>query len=144
MSTYPGFPNATHYSPNFNRAELDCRRSSGCGCTTPPDVAANLVVTANNLEQLRAFVGHALHVNDGYRCPKENAAVGGVPDSQHLVGKAADVDAGGSNGGVDYLASKATGVPAYHLGGIGKYYEGHGLFVHVDWRGWEARWQEPE
>lgn len=137
--SYPGFPNDTHYTPNFSRAELDCR----CRCKTPAVVQDNLVVTAHNLEQLRIFRGRPVRVNDGYRCPAENARVGGVSDSQHLLGKAADIDADGTNTGVDDLARTALGVPQYLTGGIGKYYEGHGLFVHLDWRNGTARWQEP-
>lgn len=31
------------------------------------------------------------HINSGYRCPELNAAVGGVPTSQHVKGEAADI-----------------------------------------------------
>lgn len=44
------------------------------------------------LEQLRANIGGLpLHINSGYRCPKHNAEVGGVDNSQHVLGTAADV-----------------------------------------------------
>lgn len=132
----PTFPNKTHYSAHFSRAELDCH----CGCKTPPGVAANLALLAISLEALRASVGHALSVNCGYRCAKQNAAVGGAAGSFHMQGKAADIDGGGTHAGVDALADHAQRIPAFRQGGVGRYYEGHGLFVHVDygnriWRG---------
>ncbi len=44
------------------------------------------------LEQLRWNIGgYPLYINSGYRCPKHNADVGGVPDSQHVKGTAADI-----------------------------------------------------
>ena len=42
------------------------------------------------LEDLRAKAGVPIHVNCGYRCPSHNAEVGGVPNSQHVLGTAAD------------------------------------------------------
>lgn len=36
-----------------------------------------------------------LFVTSGYRCPRLNEEVGGLPDSQHLYGQAADVMMGG-------------------------------------------------
>ena len=38
--------------------------------------------------------GKPLKVNSGYRCKALNAAVGGVPTSQHVKGEAADIAAG--------------------------------------------------
>lgn len=43
------------------------------------------------LEQLRVKADAPIHVNCGYRCPKHNADVGGVPNSQHVLGSAADI-----------------------------------------------------
>ncbi len=51
----------------------------------------NLRMLCNNvLEPIRSTVGLPLHIDDGYRCPALNEAVGGVSDSQHMEGKAAD------------------------------------------------------
>jgi len=58
-----------------------------------PTIAANLVKTANLLEEVRALLGgHPISVSSGYRSPALNAAVGGVADSAHLVGYAADFE----------------------------------------------------
>ena len=43
------------------------------------------------LQPIRDKYGHAITVTSGYRCPKLNAAIGGVKSSQHLLGEAADI-----------------------------------------------------
>ena len=50
-------------------------------------------LTNTVLQPLRDAWGLPLHVNSGYRCPKLNAAVGGVATSQHTKGEAADIKA---------------------------------------------------
>lgn len=45
----------------------------------------------NVLQPLRDIAGVPLQINSGYRCSELNAAVGGVPTSQHVKGEAADV-----------------------------------------------------
>ena len=45
----------------------------------------------NVLQPLRTALGVEMPVNSGYRCPELNAAVGGVPTSQHMKGEAADI-----------------------------------------------------
>lgn len=46
------------------------------------------------LDPIRAVWGGPITINSGYRCPKLNAAVGGVSTSQHLRGEAADITVG--------------------------------------------------
>lgn len=43
------------------------------------------------LNGFREFLGSALYVNSGYRCPELNEAVGGAKTSGHQTGYAADV-----------------------------------------------------
>lgn len=50
------------------------------------------------LQPLRDAWGKPLSINSGYRCKALNAAVGGVPTSQHVKGEAADVCPFGRNG----------------------------------------------
>lgn len=45
----------------------------------------------NVLQPLRDIAGVPLHINSGYRCSELNAAIGGVPTSQHMKGEAADI-----------------------------------------------------
>lgn len=84
------------------------------------------------LEQLRDWIGQPLKINSGYRTNEHNRKVGGSPKSQHLEGKAADIQK------VDGLTVDEMAVLAERVGfdGIGKYYWG----IHVDVRGYKARW----
>lgn len=43
------------------------------------------------LDPLREMYGKPIRVNSGYRCKKLNSLVGGVSNSQHLTGQAADI-----------------------------------------------------
>jgi hypothetical protein len=43
------------------------------------------------LQPLRDAMGHQVKIGSGYRCPRLNAAVGGVKNSQHMTGEAADL-----------------------------------------------------
>ena len=43
------------------------------------------------LQPLRDYVGAPVYINSGYRCPELNMAVGGVKNSQHCRGEAADI-----------------------------------------------------
>lgn len=80
---------------HFTISELcasDTARRLGIDNTPAPDVRANLerLVTLL-LDPLRQSWGEAITVSSGYRCPRLNAAVGGVPSSAHLLGHAADL-----------------------------------------------------
>ena len=53
----------------------------------------NMVSLCKNvLQPLREKLGKPIAVNSCYRCPKLNAAVGGVKTSQHCNGQAADIE----------------------------------------------------
>lgn len=55
-------------------------------------VADNLVLLVENiLDPLRQAYGKPINVNSGYRSKALNKSVGGVSNSQHLEGKAADI-----------------------------------------------------
>ena len=43
------------------------------------------------LEPLRTQIDRPIYISSGYRCPRLNAAVGGVDKSQHQYGQAADI-----------------------------------------------------
>jgi len=58
----------------------------------PKEVIDNLKALCENiLEPLREAIGVPLQISSGYRSPKTNAKVGGVPTSQHQKGQAADI-----------------------------------------------------
>ena len=81
---------------HFTIEEL-CRsetaRSRGIDNTPTEEVKRNLeALVGNVLDPLREWYGKPIYVNSGYRCPALNKAVGGVANSQHLTGQAADID----------------------------------------------------
>lgn len=55
------------------------------------EVVDNLNKLADYLDVIREKLGKPILVNSGFRCPVLNKAVGGVANSQHLKGLAADV-----------------------------------------------------
>lgn len=84
-------------SKNFSLSELieagSARRLGLDEQFNPPlDVVNNLQQLAKHvLQPLREAVGHEITVTSGYRSPKVNKAVGGSKTSDHLEGKAADI-----------------------------------------------------
>lgn len=64
------------------------------GIDNKPDFPSliNLVyLCAYVLEPLRVAMNESIKIGSGYRCPKLNAAVGGVSNSQHMKGQAVDL-----------------------------------------------------
>ena len=55
------------------------------------EVVDNLNRLADYLDGIRAKFGIPILISSGYRCPMLNKAVGGVVNSQHLKGLAADL-----------------------------------------------------
>lgn len=55
------------------------------------EVVDNLNRLADYLDGIRAKFGKPILISSGYRCPRLNKAVGGVVNSQHLKGLAADL-----------------------------------------------------
>lgn len=86
------------------------------------------------LDKIREAIGRPLYVSSGYRCTAHNEDVGGVADSQHLHGRAADVHADGE---ITPLQIAALAEQA-GADGIGIYED----FCHIDTRGTPARWCE--
>ena len=70
----------------FRMEEFKCKC---CGQVAFPENIKALV--ENVLNPAREKLGKPIVVNSGYRCPKHNLAVGGVTNSQHMKGEAADV-----------------------------------------------------
>lgn len=90
-------------SKHFGKQELArCFRANGARCKEcplkqpadklPDGVEGNLEALAEHvLEPARQRLGKPITVNSGYRCQVHNKAVGGVANSQHMKGEAADV-----------------------------------------------------
>ena len=110
-------------SDNFSRAEFACK--CGCGQDT---VDAQLL---DILQDIRNEFG-PVTITSANRCPSHNKAEGGSEKSQHLRGRAADI--------------QLTGIPPSQIAiyvddkwpntGLGAY----NTFTHIDTRGHKARW----
>lgn len=81
-------------SPNFSLEEFTKSATAlkhGIDNTPPTEILRALQFTAEGLERIRVSLGNKpITVNSGYRKPALNAAVGGVPSSQHCHGEAVD------------------------------------------------------
>jgi uncharacterized protein YcbK (DUF882 family) len=75
---------------NFSRREFACK----CGCGFD-DIDRRVAIAA---QVIRDVLGEPLRVNSGCRCEARNAAVGGVPNSYHTEGLAADLSCAAGSG----------------------------------------------
>lgn len=106
-------------STHFSDGELSCHH---CG------VNGAVQDLLDALEAFRSKVGAPVIVNCAYRCPVHNASVGGVPGSQHVLGRAADVQVAGKT--ARELYDLALQVPAIKGLGVNDYDE----YLHLDVR----------
>jgi uncharacterized protein YcbK (DUF882 family) len=113
-------------SPHFSKSEMACR------CCGELNIKMRLV---DALEKLRNLAGRAIVIHDGYRCRAHNQEVGGVTDSEHVLGMAADVEIPGLS--LQEMYELALQVPEFVHGGVGVY---DGGFLHVDVRLHASRW----
>lgn len=132
-------------TPHFSRKEFRC--SHGLPCESSAERWHNILMLAQNLEVLRESLGVPIHILSGYRCPTCNRQCGGVPRSQHLYGRAADIWCESID--PDHIA-----LHIYELiragkmmeGGVGIYHKGRVTqarpFLHYDIRGVRARWRQ--
>lgn len=73
----------------------DTAKKKGIDNTPTAEIKQKLEVLIDELlDPVREAWGKPIRVNSGYRCPKLNKAVGGVSNSQHMKGEAADLNAG--------------------------------------------------
>jgi hypothetical protein len=87
------------------------------------------------LEEIRTRTGRPVTVTSGYRPPDYNREIGGVSNSCHIDGLAADIYCDGlTTAQLHDICEQVIG----YRGGVG-YYPKSG-FIHVDLRGYEARW----
>ena len=114
-------------STNFRVREFAC----GDGTDTV-FVAPRLVMV---FQSIRSHFGKPVNIHSGYRTPPYNTKVGGVEDSQHTYGTAADISIKGVSV-ADVAAYARSIMPDW--GGVG-IYKKQG-FVHVDVRETRADW----
>jgi len=123
-------------SKNFDEDEFRCQdKSAGhnewyfCG-----GIAVVHPELVEKLQLLRDEVGRPVKITSGYRCPAYNTVIGGVVNSQHKLGRAADVYVAGMTPGEVAEVAEEIG-----FRGIGVYASRN--FTHLDVRdGPIARW----
>jgi hypothetical protein len=82
---------ATPLTAHFGLEELCCSQHREFDNTPPPEVVAQLRLTAARMEEVRRLLDDkAISVSSGYRCRPLNRAVGGAATSAHLTGHAVD------------------------------------------------------
>lgn len=120
---------------NFNKREFNSKD----GKRMPSNVFDNIKILAVQLQTIRDHIKSPLHINSGYRSPEHNKKIGGVPNSQHLLGKAADITS------KDYTPNELYSIIERLIskgeilqGGLGLY----NGFVHYDIRLVKARWNK--
>ena len=101
----------------FSLSEFDC--------PSLPDSGKNMDINfIYKLEHARELAGIPFKITSGYRTKEHNAEVGGVPNSSHLVGVAADIAV---SGGADrYIILSALIKAGFKRIGIAK------TFIHCD------------
>lgn len=115
-----------YVAKNFRVKEFACQDKSD-----PIFISSELVEV---LQDVRNYFGRAVSINSAYRNPTHNKKVGGVVNSYHLYGMAADIVVGGvpARNVYNYLCSK---YPDKY--GVGRYE----TFTHIDVRPIFARWK---
>lgn len=116
-------------SEHFTAGEFFCHDTSYKYVRVSPELVAKL-------EKIRAAVGGPLTIHSAYRPPAYNLSIGGVSNSCHVDGLAADISAPGkTTAQLHEICLKVIG----SQGGVGYYPTQQ--FVHVDVRGHESRWE---
>ncbi len=154
----------TLVSPHFTLNQFLCKQESGYPkyLVLKERLFLKLELVLEKLNE-KGYHCTTLTIMSGYRTPYYNEAIGNVKYSRHLWGGAADIfidenpkddmmDDLNKDGQFNYrdaaiiydIIDGMYGEPFYErfLGGLGRYKKtsSHGPFVHVDVRGFRARW----
>ncbi|MCB2213395.1 hypothetical protein KQI52_14870 [bacterium] len=154
----------TPVSPHFTLGQFLCKQESGYPkyIIVQEKLLLKLELILQKLNE-KGYAYDSITIMSGYRTPYYNHAIGNVKYSRHVWGGAADIfldesprddmmDDLNRDGVHDWrdaavlynLVDNLYGQPFYqHLvGGLGRYKKtsNHGPFVHVDVRGFRARW----
>ena len=121
-------------APDFKVRELRCRDGSD---TVMVDEVLMLL-----LQCIREHFNKPITITSGYRTAAHNKSVGGAKSSQHLLGKAADIQVADTT--VEAVAAYAESLMP-DWGGVGRYPVKAGRtkgWVHVDTRPNKSRWTQ--
>lgn len=99
--------------------------------TPPADVIKNLQYGVDMvLDPLRRIYGKPIIISSGYRCPKLNTLVGGVSNSWHIQGNAADIHVDSLTEATK-LFSNLQKIPSVDT--VLFEHSGSGQWLHVQW-----------
>ena len=115
----------------FSREEFRCKCGGKYCNGFPVEPDETMVKYAN---AIRERLGVPLIPNSGIRCKQHNANVGGVKNSQHVLGNACDL--GAPKGITPEKMARVAEEVIGNTGGIGIYSWG----IHIDSRSTKARW----
>lgn len=116
----------------FTREEFRCQCNGKYCNGFPVEPEEKMVRTVDEIRRrLGIPIGIVTSGGSGVRCPTHNAEVGGVYNSEHLYGRAADLHSSASPAKMKAVAEEVMG----NTGGIGLYDWG----IHVD-TGKYSRW----
>ena len=125
-------PDKIPITEHLTRGEIECH----CGCGKGLKDNDFKIHVAQAFEQIRQRIGKPLAVSSGCRCESWNELQGGTDHSQHLLCNALDLICPSS---IDYEKFYQICVSVIGDGGGVGYYPDKN-FVHIDLRGWKARW----
>lgn len=123
---------ARQLAPGFKVREFRCRDGSDAIM-----IDQTLVVL---LQAIREHFNKPITITSGYRTAAHNKSVGGAKSSQHLLGKAADIQVADTT--VEAVSAYAESLMP-DWGGVGRYPVKAGRakgWVHVDTRPNKSRW----
>ena len=154
----------TFVSPHFKLKDFLCKQEGGYPkyVVLKEKLLLKLELIIEKVNE-QGIPCNTFHIMSGYRTPYYNKLIGNVKYSRHLWGGAADIfidenprdgmmDDLNGDGHIDFqdagvlydIIDQMYGKPWYErfLGGLGRYEKtnDHGPFVHVDVRGFRARW----
>ena len=119
---------------NFKLEEFHCNDGSKI---MPPHVFKNVVSLSIALQVVRECIGYPINITSAYRSLEYNRGIGSKDTSQHVLGKAADLQVKELIPIELYETIEALIDLGYiPEGGLGLY----DTFVHYDVRGYKARW----
>ncbi len=120
---------------NFHIREF----ASKDGAQTPEELRSNLLELAQNLQKIRDVIDEPIFINSGYRSKEHNSKVGGVANSYHTKGMAADIRANNLDSKQLYtIIAQMMDKGSIKKGGLGLY----NSFVHYDIQGKKITWDK--
>ena len=119
-------------SKNFQDTEFACKGQAQGKICCDSEMKLNQELI-EVVQDIRYYFASSVKITSSYRCPIHNKRVGGVWNSQHLLGTAADIQVSGI---APHEVARILNKKYPDKYGIGTY----NTFTHVDVRAKKARW----